>query len=92
MVIIWIVLSVVIAAAMGPDRKGGFGLAFIICLFTSPLIGLILLSVMDKKEGPKPVEKDLAAKLKEADELLANGTITDAEHAEMRKSIISGGK
>lgn len=88
---IWIGLSVVIAAVMGPDRKGGVGLALIVCLVTSPLIGFLLLSLMGK-EQPKPVEKDLAAKLKEADQLLANGTITDAEHAEMRRSIISGAK
>lgn len=48
----------------------------------------VMARIADSKilEGEEPIEQKLA----KADELLKNGTITQTEHAELRKNILKG--
>jgi hypothetical protein len=46
--VFWIVLALVVGA-LGKDRKIGFGLAFFLSLILSPLIGLVIVLLSDKK-------------------------------------------
>lgn len=47
--LIWIVVCLLLAL-IGKDRKIGYGWSFVICLFASPLIGLIVMLCSEKKE------------------------------------------
>lgn len=46
-VILWIFLSILIAS-FGRSRKIGFGRALLICIFLSPLIGLVFVLISEK--------------------------------------------
>ena len=44
-----IILSALVAL-LGKDRKIGYGWGFVLCLFLSPIIGLIIILCSKKKE------------------------------------------
>ncbi|KGN89304.1 hypothetical protein [Porphyromonas gulae] len=46
--VIFIIISAGIAS-LGKDRKIGFGWSFVLCLFLSPVIGLIITLLSKKK-------------------------------------------
>lgn len=48
-VLIWIVVSALIAL-LGKNRKIGYGWSLVLCLFVSPLIGLIIILCSKKKD------------------------------------------
>lgn len=48
--LIWIVLSFVIAS-YGDKRKIGFGVALLVCLFLSPLIGFVCVALSERKNS-----------------------------------------
>jgi hypothetical protein len=48
-VLIWLILMIVVTN-MGSKRKIGGGLAFFISLLTTPIIGLIVVALSDKKK------------------------------------------
>ena len=49
MLILFIGLSALIAL-LGKDRKIGYGWSFVLCLFLSPIIGLIIILLSKKNE------------------------------------------
>ncbi len=57
-IILWFILSFVVAS-MGTDRKIGYGTLLLICLFLSPLVGLIFALASDKKKTSKDYELEL---------------------------------
>lgn len=50
--LIWLIASFVIAS-YGANRKIGFGLALIACLFLSPLIGAICVALSERNNNDK---------------------------------------
>ena len=47
--IILIIISALVAL-LGKDRKIGYGWSFVLCLFLSPIIGLIIILFSKKKD------------------------------------------
>lgn len=75
-IIIWIILSILIAA-LGRKRKIGFGRALLICILLSPLIGLIFVLVSEK-------HSESLMKLKIAHDA---GSISDEEYNKAVRKI-----
>ncbi|GAB1405803.1 hypothetical protein MASR1M74_29850 [Lentimicrobium sp.] len=48
-VLILVVISALVAL-IGKDRKIGYGWSFVLCLFLSPIIGLIIILFSKKKD------------------------------------------
>lgn len=53
-IVIWLISSLLIAL-VGKNRKIGYGWSLVLCLFLSPLIGLIII-LFSKKKQPEFVE------------------------------------
>ena len=49
MVIVLQIIVSALIALLGKDRKIGYGWAFVLCLFLSPIIGLIIILCSKKK-------------------------------------------
>ena len=78
--VIALILAFIIAGTLGTKRKIGFGWSLVACIFTSPIIGLIITLCSEKLPEEQPAseaeeEKPLADVLTEASE-------TPAEPAE----------
>lgn len=52
--IVFIIASALIAL-LGKDRKIGYGWSFVLCLFLSPIIGLII-TLSSKKKEPEFID------------------------------------
>lgn len=50
MILIASVILSALVALLGRDRKIGYGWSFVLCLFLSPIIGLIIILFSKKKE------------------------------------------
>ena len=48
-IVIWLILAALIAL-LGKDRKIGYGWSFVLCLFLSPIIGLIIILFSKKND------------------------------------------
>lgn len=73
----WIIFSFV-AGYVGNSRKLGFGSAFLLSIFLSPLVGLIIAFASDKKVAIKQVSPALAKLINEGDKLLKEGKTNEA--------------
>ena len=54
-----IVLQIIVSALiafLGNDRKIGYGWAFVLCLFLSPIIGLIIILSSKKKSAEEFID------------------------------------
>ena len=80
-VVVWIVLSIIIASA-GRNRKIGYGNALLICLILSPLIGAVVVLLSEK-------HSDTLTKLKFSHE---SGGLTDEEYKKEVGKIIPAKK
>lgn len=49
MFILFVILSALIAL-IGKDRKIGYGWSFVLCLFLSPIVGLIIILLSKKND------------------------------------------
>lgn len=101
MIIVGWLLAALVCGLLGLGKKGGFGRAFVISLFLSPLVGFIvtLLSpeatqTEENDDAKRPVDVDFENRqntskqiLKLYDELKA-GKITDDEFQELRKKLL----
>ncbi|MCL1934209.1 MAG: hypothetical protein FWF53_10425 [Candidatus Azobacteroides sp.] len=47
-VIIWVIISALVAL-LGENREIGYGWSLVLCLFLSPIIGLIIILLSKKK-------------------------------------------
>lgn len=65
----WIIFSLV-AGSVGSKRNIGFGGAFLLSIFLSPLIGLILAFNSDKKEAKTYVSPTMLKLIKKGDKLV----------------------
>jgi hypothetical protein len=80
----WLILSIVVGVFAGSKNRSGFGW-FVLSLFISPIITLILLAVLPRR-GSTPLS--LEGKLREIDRLRAEGVLTEDEYQVKRKAII----
>jgi hypothetical protein len=48
-IVIWFILAALIAL-LGKNRKIGYGWSFVLCLFLSPIIGLIIILFSKKND------------------------------------------
>ena len=74
--VIALILAFIIAGTLGSKRKIGFGWSLVACIFTSPIIGLIITLCSEKLPEEQPAteaedEKPLADVLAEANEMPA---------------------
>lgn len=84
LLVLYVALCLIVGK-MGSKRECGFFLAFIIALFTSPLLGAIIVLFFRKKKSKTDY-------LQEANIMLHAGVITEAQHKEMVKDIMESGK
>jgi hypothetical protein len=82
--IIWLCLSFLVGI-IGKNRNCGFWGAFILSVILSPLIGLVITLLFNKKKTQTEL-------LNEANILLNSGAITSLEHAKMVEDIMTNGK
>ena len=54
--LLWVILSLICAIA-GNNKKIGYGGSFLLCLLTSPILGLIITLVLPDKPQPQPEYK-----------------------------------
>ncbi len=50
MEIIFLIIFAALVALLGKNRKIGYGWSFVLCLFLSPIIGLIIILFSKKKD------------------------------------------
>ena len=60
-IIFWLIFSLIVGA-IGNDRKIGFAGGFFLSILLSPLIGLIIVLVSDKKNRAQETKNSLSAK------------------------------
>ena len=73
----WIIFSFV-AGYVGDSRKLGFWSAFLLSIFLSPLVGLIIAFASDKKVAIKQISPAQAKLINEGDKLLKDGKTNEA--------------
>lgn len=100
--IIWIILAFVVAG-IGETRTTGFWGSFLLAIFLSPVIGLIIVLISKSKtqaaieqgllnqlaDKNKPTHEETEAKLKKIQEMMDSKLITESEYALMRKEVIN---
>ncbi len=89
----WFILSIIVAL-LGDNKKIGIWAAFFISLIFSPLIGLIVVLVSDRKYPQKVVIQNPVKKPSAADEisklksLLDDGALTQEEFDDQKAKIL----
>jgi hypothetical protein len=90
-VLIWLIPSFIIGA-IGNDRTCGFGSAFWMSIFFTPLFGFLYALCHDPNTHVRLNEKLTAMAdmiiLKDASELLSDGIITQEEHDRIKNSVL----
>ena len=94
--LIWFVLTIIVTN-LGSNRKIGGGLAFLLCFLTTPIIGLIVVALSEKKEDNSQGKSEIKVQdvIGTADELLKlsklkeEGVLNDDEFDNMKKKLLS---
>lgn len=99
----WIILTFVVGA-VGASRKIGFWGAFFLSLFLSPIIGIIIVALSDRKKPPEvrivnpvqyqvskpqPLGTSFADEFMKLKKLHDEGHITDEEFAQLKQKLVS---
>lgn len=93
--VIAIILAFIIAGTLGTKRKIGFGWSLVACIFTSPVIGLIITLCSDKlpeeqasneTEGDKPLADVLTESSEAPNESTDNAPLAENSVADAVKS------
>lgn len=94
LVILWLLLSLFVAN-LGRNRIIGFGGAFLICVLTSPLVGLlvILYSPKVKKMEEKITDSsskadDVSRQFKELEDKVATSVISRKEYLTEKQKLV----
>ena len=93
--ILWLVLTIIVVN-LGSNRKIGGGLAFLLCFLTTPIIGLIVVALSDKKVQNSESSSEynesiigIADELTKLSKLKDDGIINEDEFVTMKKKLLN---
>lgn len=91
LIIPWFLLSIIIGI-VGASRTTGFFGAFLLSLLFSPLIGLIIVAVSqrksDKKSNRESIKSNQLMQLKQLGELKEQGILSEEEFIQKKQKIL----
>ena len=93
-IVFWWLVFTIIVTAIGANRKIGATTTFFLCLFLSPIVGII--AVLDSKKLPpempqlpiQPVKTDFTEQLKRLNELRKEGALTEEEFELQKQKLL----